>query len=146
MPQRFLSGMRTIASSRSGCTEKICIRTKRCVRRLRPFHCRSPGGQAHFIEPAYDDKTLFRLDIWITTRAAGRRDHRRLPRVRRRRLHSWIDVGRTDNPVSERLDQTNGVICPPDIDPGMKAPTPDHLQRMAAGGLAQSQLYASHDH
>ena len=26
--------------------------------------------------------------------------------------------------LSEKLDQTSGVICPPDVDPGMKAPTP----------------------
>jgi hypothetical protein len=58
------------------------------------------AAKAYSIEPAYDDKTLFRLEVWITTRAAGRRDHRRLPRVRRRRLHSWIDVERTNNPVS----------------------------------------------
>jgi hypothetical protein len=32
---------------------------------------------------------------------------------------------RGNQTLSERLDQTNGVICPPDIDPGMKAPTPD---------------------
>ena len=33
---------------------------------------------------------------------------------------------RSNQTLSERLDQTNGVICPPDIDPGMKAPTPGH--------------------
>jgi hypothetical protein len=80
--------------------EKICIRTKRRVQRLRPFSVGSLDGQAYSIEPAYDDKKLFRLDVWITTRAAGRRDHRRLPGIRRRRLHSWIDVGWTNNPVS----------------------------------------------
>jgi hypothetical protein len=32
---------------------------------------------------------------------------------------------RGNQTLSERLDQTNGVICPLDIDPGMKAPTPD---------------------
>jgi hypothetical protein len=26
--------------------------------------------------------------------------------------------------LSEKLDQTNGVVCTPDIDPGIKAPTP----------------------
>lgn len=26
--------------------------------------------------------------------------------------------------LSEKLDQTKGVICPPDVDPAMKAPTP----------------------
>jgi hypothetical protein len=26
--------------------------------------------------------------------------------------------------LSQKLDQMNGVICPPDIDPAMKAPTP----------------------
>ena len=27
--------------------------------------------------------------------------------------------------LSNKLSQSNGVICPPDIDQGMKAPTPD---------------------
>ena len=27
--------------------------------------------------------------------------------------------------LSEKLDQGSGVICPPDIDPAIKAPTPD---------------------
>jgi hypothetical protein len=27
--------------------------------------------------------------------------------------------------LSERLEQTDGVICPPDVDPDIKAPTPD---------------------
>jgi hypothetical protein len=27
--------------------------------------------------------------------------------------------------LSEKLDQTAGVICPPDIDPAIKAPTPN---------------------
>jgi hypothetical protein len=27
--------------------------------------------------------------------------------------------------LSEKLEQTDGIICPPDIDPGIKAPTPD---------------------
>jgi hypothetical protein len=27
--------------------------------------------------------------------------------------------------LSEKLDQTNGVICPPNVDPGIKAPTPN---------------------
>jgi len=26
--------------------------------------------------------------------------------------------------LSQKLDQTKGVICPPDIDPGMQAPAP----------------------
>jgi hypothetical protein len=32
---------------------------------------------------------------------------------------------RSNQTLSEKLGQTNGVICPPDIDAGMKAPTPD---------------------
>jgi hypothetical protein len=32
---------------------------------------------------------------------------------------------RNGQTLSQKLDQTNGVICPPDIDPAMKAPTPD---------------------
>jgi hypothetical protein len=27
--------------------------------------------------------------------------------------------------LSEKLDQGSGVICPPDVDPAIKAPTPD---------------------
>jgi hypothetical protein len=27
--------------------------------------------------------------------------------------------------LSEKLDRTDGVICPPNVDPEMKAPTPD---------------------
>lgn len=30
---------------------------------------------------------------------------------------------RANQTLSEKLDQTNGVICPPEIDPGMEAPT-----------------------
>jgi hypothetical protein len=26
--------------------------------------------------------------------------------------------------LSQKLDESAGVICPPDVDPGMKAPTP----------------------
>jgi hypothetical protein len=31
---------------------------------------------------------------------------------------------RSNQTLSETLDQTKGVICPPDVDPAMKAPTP----------------------
>ena len=31
---------------------------------------------------------------------------------------------RANQTLSQKLDQTNGVICPPDVDPAMKAPTP----------------------
>jgi hypothetical protein len=31
---------------------------------------------------------------------------------------------KSNQTLSEKLDQTSGVICPPDIDPSMKAPTP----------------------
>jgi hypothetical protein len=31
---------------------------------------------------------------------------------------------RTNETLSEKLDQTAGVICPPDIDPAIKAPNP----------------------
>jgi hypothetical protein len=27
--------------------------------------------------------------------------------------------------LSDKLDQSNGVICPPDVDPGMKTPAPN---------------------
>ena len=58
------------------------------------------AAKAYSIEPAYDDKTLFRLDVWITTGAAGRWDHRRRARIRRWRFHSPINVGRADYPMS----------------------------------------------
>ena len=32
---------------------------------------------------------------------------------------------RTNKTLSEKLDQTAGVICPPEIDPAIKAPTPN---------------------
>jgi hypothetical protein len=32
---------------------------------------------------------------------------------------------RSNRTLSEKLGQTNGVICPPDVDTGMKAPPPD---------------------
>jgi hypothetical protein len=35
------------------------------------------------------------------------------------------DQERGNQTLSEKLGQTNGVICPPDIDAGMKAPTPE---------------------
>jgi hypothetical protein len=31
---------------------------------------------------------------------------------------------RANQTLSEKLGQTNGVICPPEIDPAIKAPTP----------------------
>jgi hypothetical protein len=31
---------------------------------------------------------------------------------------------RSNQTLSQKLDQTKGVICPPDVDPAMKAPTP----------------------
>ena len=32
---------------------------------------------------------------------------------------------RPNETLSEKLNQTGGVICPPDIDPAIKAPTPN---------------------
>ncbi len=32
---------------------------------------------------------------------------------------------RSNQTLSEKLDQTKGVICPPDVDPAMQAPTPN---------------------
>ncbi len=31
---------------------------------------------------------------------------------------------KSNQTLSEKLNQTKGVICPPEVDPGMKAPTP----------------------
>lgn len=33
--------------------------------------------------------------------------------------------GGSSGDLSNKLSQSNGVICPPDVDPGMKAPTPN---------------------
>ena len=66
------------------------------------------------IEPGHDDKTLFRLDVWITTGAAGRWDHRRLARIRRGRFHSPINVGRADYPIeSGRAFRSASDCCAP---------------------------------
>jgi hypothetical protein len=32
--------------------------------------------------------------------------------------------GSPNQTLSDKLDQSNGVICPPNVDPGIKAPTP----------------------
>jgi hypothetical protein len=32
---------------------------------------------------------------------------------------------RNNQTLGQKLGQTGGVICPPDVDPGMKAPTPE---------------------
>jgi hypothetical protein len=33
--------------------------------------------------------------------------------------------GDSSKSLSDKLDQGGGVICPPDVDPGMKAPAPE---------------------
>jgi len=33
--------------------------------------------------------------------------------------------GSSDRTLSDKLNQSNGVICPPNVDPGIKAPTPN---------------------
>lgn len=33
--------------------------------------------------------------------------------------------GDSSKTLSEKLDQSGGVICPPDVDPGMNAPAPE---------------------
>jgi hypothetical protein len=32
---------------------------------------------------------------------------------------------RSQQPLSDKLDRTQGVLCPPDVDPQMAAPAPD---------------------
>jgi hypothetical protein len=32
---------------------------------------------------------------------------------------------RSNQTLGQKLGQTGGVICPPEVDPGMKAPTPE---------------------
>jgi len=34
-------------------------------------------------------------------------------------------TGQADNTPSERLGRTDGVLCPPNLDPQIRAPTPD---------------------
>ena len=33
-------------------------------------------------------------------------------------------------PLSDKLARTDGVICPPNVDPEIKAPTPEHGNKM----------------
>ena len=53
------------------------------------------------------------------------------------------DQERGNQTLSEKLGQTNGVICPPDIDPAMKAPTPSTGDKAvippASGGNGTAQ-------
>jgi hypothetical protein len=35
------------------------------------------------------------------------------------------EPGDSSKTLSDKLDQGGGVICPPDVDPGMKAPAPE---------------------
>jgi hypothetical protein len=35
------------------------------------------------------------------------------------------EPGDPSKTLSDKLDQGGGVICPPDVDPGMKAPAPE---------------------
>jgi hypothetical protein len=55
------------------------------------------------------------------------------------------DQERGNQTLSEKLGQTNGVICPPDIDAGMQAPTPEEaakrrLSRLR-GVLAATRMF-----
>ena len=36
---------------------------------------------------------------------------------------------RTGQPLGQKLEQSNGVVCPPDVDPAMKVPTPESGDR-----------------
>ena len=38
---------------------------------------------------------------------------------------SCANSGGSSGDLSNKLSQSNGVICPPDVDQGMKAPTPN---------------------
>lgn len=38
---------------------------------------------------------------------------------------SCANSGQGSGDLSNKLSQSNGVICPPNVDPGMKAPTPN---------------------
>ena len=54
------------------------------------------------------------------TVAAGRPDYAQTTNSK-----ACTEQERSNQTLSEKLGQTNGVICPPDIDAGMKAPTPE---------------------
>jgi hypothetical protein len=36
-----------------------------------------------------------------------------------------LEPGDSSKTLSDKLDQGGGVICPPNVDPGIKAPTPE---------------------
>jgi hypothetical protein len=46
------------------------------------------------------------------------------PQMRDQKACSDIQRAPSDQSLSKRLEQTEGVICPPEIDPDIKAPTP----------------------
>jgi hypothetical protein len=55
------------------------------------FGCAKPETKSH--------AALLRLNVRIAARAPGRRDNRRLARIRRRHFHFAIDVRRADHPL-----------------------------------------------
>jgi hypothetical protein len=53
------------------------------------------------------------------------RAFRWLARKRRAPRRSSEFGGDSSKTLSEKLDQGSGVICPPNVDPGIKVPTPE---------------------
>jgi len=41
-----------------------------------------------------------------------------------------VPEGKTGEPLSDKLARTGGVICPPNVDPEIKAPTPQSGNKM----------------
>jgi hypothetical protein len=48
-----------------------------------------------------------------------------LPLARAADTNGCTPQERSNQTLSQKLDQTKGVICPPDVDPAMQAPTPN---------------------
>jgi hypothetical protein len=48
-----------------------------------------------------------------------------LPPARAADTNGCTPQERSNQTLSQKLDQTKGVICPPDVDPAMQAPTPN---------------------
>jgi hypothetical protein len=75
---------------------------------------------------------LLCLAAWIGTAAAQERPAAPADSqacAQEQRLQSGEQSPRTPNPggetLTEKLARTDGVLCPPDVDRAMRAPTPD---------------------
>jgi hypothetical protein len=85
--------------------------------------CVNFGGTVNFF-PRYPVMPLLasRLFIFALVLAAACPALAQSPRTDQKPCAPPGDSSKT---LSEKLDQGAGVICPPDVDPGMKAPAPE---------------------